>query len=90
MDSIWLLLHEGHLVIISLVLQLVVCDAHQKHDSQSKKRIDIVIVEDIYYICSWEALLMLFTPLQMIVMNYVQELSEMIYQQFAKNPRLLN
>jgi hypothetical protein len=58
MDSIWLLLHEGHLVIMSLVLQLVDCDAHQKHDSQSKKRIDIVNVEDLYYICSWEALLM--------------------------------
>ena len=53
MDSIWLL-HEGHLVIMSLVLQLVDCEAHHKHDSQSKKRIDIVSIGDIIY--SWEAL----------------------------------
>jgi hypothetical protein len=37
MDSIWLLLHEGHSVIMLFVLQLLDCDAHQKHASQSKK-----------------------------------------------------
>jgi hypothetical protein len=43
MDSIWLLLHEGHSLIMLHVLQLLDCDAHQKHDSHNKKWIDIAV-----------------------------------------------
>jgi hypothetical protein len=37
MDSILLLLQEGHPLIMSLKLQLLDWDAHQKHDSHNKK-----------------------------------------------------
>jgi hypothetical protein len=38
MDSILLLLQEGHPLIMSLMLlQLLDWDAHQKHDSHNKK-----------------------------------------------------
>ena len=49
MDSIRLL-HEGHSVIILFVLHLLDWDAHQQHEPQYKKCIDIAVIECLYYV----------------------------------------